>query len=574
MKRQFRLVAFVLALSFILPMNMVGSLFIDEVEAAPVSQIASRGLVFNTGVSSDQIRLLKDFFRARGDKNVPWGYAYDGRTKELVRSFQREKGLGADGIAGQGTLNKVNQEIREKGYNIGLRQPSVNAKGDLIVINKSSNTLYHMKNGRVYKSYPVATGKTPSLTPNGKHRVVVKYINPAWRGIPGGAPNNPLGKRWIGLSVGGGGTYGMHGNSNAKSIGTYASLGCVRMFNPDVEKFYREVAIGTPVWIGPESSLEKYGVSFKETVSNSRPTSPAKPKDKYIVQKNAKVTLDGELIDLKDPILNSKGTTYYPFREILEKTGSKVSWNNKDRIAIAESEDTRLEIEIDTGVYSINGKKFIIEKDKKPFIRNGKTYIPIRNIMEALGFKVDWDQQTTTIILKSPNKDEEPDDKNPDKDIKISLDGELISLKDPIVNIDSRNYYPFKETLEAVGGKVVWDGDREVAIGNYDGKTIEIGRTITDYVILDGERLDLPEGQKVFINKANGKTYMPLAFIMESLGFKVEWDGDTNTIVLVSPANDEVEEPSDTEDIDRPEDRPDQEEPEEESIEENPIEDK
>jgi hypothetical protein len=45
------------------------------------------------------------------------------------------------------------------------------------------------------------------------------------------------------------GNYGLHGNSYAPSIGTYASHGCMRMYNSDVVEVYNRVNLGTPVSI-------------------------------------------------------------------------------------------------------------------------------------------------------------------------------------------------------------------------------------------------------------------------------------------------------------------------------------
>ncbi len=233
------------------------------------TRIETRGLVYKTGISSDGIRLLKDFFRARKEANVPYGYHYDNRTRELVRNYQKSKGLGVDGIAGPQTIASINKDISQMDFKWKLRKPQISPKGDMIIINKSSNTLYFFRNGLINESYPVATGKTSDLTPNGKFKIVVKYKNPYWGGagryapVAGGAPNNPLGKRWLGISLGGGGVYGVHGNAQPSSIGTYASLGCVRMFNSDVERLYEKVRINTPIWIGNEPLLESYGVKFK-----------------------------------------------------------------------------------------------------------------------------------------------------------------------------------------------------------------------------------------------------------------------------------------------------------------------
>jgi uncharacterized protein YgiM (DUF1202 family) len=120
-----------------------------------------------------------------------------------------------------------------------------------IEINKTNNYLYLYENGKVIKTYRVATGRTKELTPEGTFPIVVKIVNPGWKGVPGGTPENPLGSRWNGLSVNGdnGRTYGIHGTNAPSSIGTNASSGCVRMLNDQVIDLYSRIYEGVPVWI-------------------------------------------------------------------------------------------------------------------------------------------------------------------------------------------------------------------------------------------------------------------------------------------------------------------------------------
>jgi len=65
--------------------------------------------------------------------------------------------------------------------------------------------------------------------------------------VPPG-PGNPLGTRWMGLSVPG---VGIHGTPDAASIGYSASHGCIRMRIPDAEWLFEHVSEGTPVFIVP-----------------------------------------------------------------------------------------------------------------------------------------------------------------------------------------------------------------------------------------------------------------------------------------------------------------------------------
>jgi hypothetical protein len=57
-----------------------------------------------------------------------------------------------------------------------------------------------------------------------------------------------LGTRWLGLNVPTG-NYGIHGTNAPWSIGRFASNGCIRMHNRDIEAIFPLCPIGTPVQI-------------------------------------------------------------------------------------------------------------------------------------------------------------------------------------------------------------------------------------------------------------------------------------------------------------------------------------
>ncbi|MFY4776076.1 L,D-transpeptidase [Metabacillus sp. RGM 3146] len=130
---------------------------------------------------------------------------------------------------------------------------SASGSSQLIIINKSTNTLAFYDNGKLSKVFRVATGRNDSFTPEGTFKIVNKIKNrPYYKlHIPGGSKQNPLGDRWLGLNARGtyGTTYAIHGNNNASSIGKYISGGCVRMYNQDVHWLYDHVNKFTKVRI-------------------------------------------------------------------------------------------------------------------------------------------------------------------------------------------------------------------------------------------------------------------------------------------------------------------------------------
>ncbi|KHE71759.1 L,D-transpeptidase family protein [Halobacillus sp. BBL2006] len=157
--------------------------------------------------------------------------------------------------------------------------PAEAAQNEAIIINKSNNQLAFYEKGTLQKVFPVATGRTRSLTPEGKFYLVNKVKNRPWykENIPGGDPRNPLGARWLGIKVPGdwahtsGNLYGVHGTNNPSSIGTYASSGCIRMYNKDVIWLYDRADKDIPVYITSSSSsftalAQNYGVGNAKKV--------------------------------------------------------------------------------------------------------------------------------------------------------------------------------------------------------------------------------------------------------------------------------------------------------------------
>jgi lipoprotein-anchoring transpeptidase ErfK/SrfK len=108
----------------------------------------------------------------------------------------------------------------------------------------------------VMKRYSVAVGRSGWETPIGQFQIKQMILNPAWKNpfngsiIPGGDPENPLGRHWIGFWTDGKNWVGLHGTPNPNSVGRAVSHGCVRMYNQDIADVFRRVTPGTPIKVG------------------------------------------------------------------------------------------------------------------------------------------------------------------------------------------------------------------------------------------------------------------------------------------------------------------------------------
>ena len=191
------------------------------------------------GARGRDVKDLQRKLRTQGVYEGPITGVLDKRTERAVRRFQEKIDIPADGVVGPMMLG-------------GLT-------GRIVVI-QHEHRLYFYQNGELKKSYPVATGQAAYPTPNGTTTVTWMTKNPTWTPpdspwaqgakpvAPG--PDNPVGMRWIGTGFSGVGIHGVP-SSEDYSIGTYASHGCIRMYEWDVEELYNWVTPGMPIIIQP-----------------------------------------------------------------------------------------------------------------------------------------------------------------------------------------------------------------------------------------------------------------------------------------------------------------------------------
>jgi len=116
-----------------------------------------------------------------------------------------------------------------------------------IVVSLEDRKLALVEDGQVKKIYTVAIGKPSTPSPVGTFTIQRRVKNPVYQHEgkviqPG--PGNPVGTRWMVLSIKG---YGIHGTNEPRSIGKAASHGCIRMSRKDLEEMYAMVSVGDTV---------------------------------------------------------------------------------------------------------------------------------------------------------------------------------------------------------------------------------------------------------------------------------------------------------------------------------------
>ena len=110
-----------------------------------------------------------------------------------------------------------------------------------------------------------------------------------------------------------------------------------------------------------------------------------------------KVTINGKNLTMDQPPVLVNDRTLVPVRAIFEALGAKVDWNNDTNTATGVLGETTVEIQIENTTAKVNGKDVTLDVPAK--LINDRTLVPVRFISESLGAKVDWDNDTQTVII-------------------------------------------------------------------------------------------------------------------------------------------------------------------------------
>ena len=107
---------------------------------------------------------------------------------------------------------------------------------------------------------------------------------------------------------------------------------------------------------------------------------------------------------------------------------------------------------------TLNGKQ--LSFDAAPYIENGRVLVPMRGILQALGYSVQWQEQTQTVLATKDGIA-----------ISLPLNSTAVSVNDAEVTIDvpaklhnSRTFVPLRFLAEYSGANVYWDANASTVV--------------------------------------------------------------------------------------------------------------
>ena len=114
-------------------------------------------------------------------------------------------------------------------------------------------------------------------------------------------------------------------------------------------------------------------------------------------------------------------------------------------------------------------------------------------------------------------------------EIKVLINGTSLTMDQAPVIVNDRTLVPLRAIFEGLGATVTWDDATKTATGIKDGKEIKISIDST-IAFVGGKLVSLDVPAQI----VGSRTMVPVRFISESLGCKVDWDGATKTVIITS----------------------------------------
>lgn len=297
-----------------------------------------------------------------------------------------------------------------------------NPPADGLVVNLPERGVFLFRDGAFDKFYPVAIGQPGRFaTPTGQFELVSRvkdptWMPPEWAGlgtdtvVPAG-PQNPLGDRWMGLSMSG---LGLHSTTQPSSIGSAASHGCMRMYPAMSHELFDKVKVGMPVRIeyepvklgrDPETGSlclsvfpDVYGrcplaARAQELLSSAGVQSwldekvlaswLASPKGIPQTFAEGQIGLQSQGQEIGEPGLLLKSTQgLYTSVEGLRRLGVTSAWEPTTKtVTLTNKEVTQSYLPAD-GV-----------------TLDGKLYLPVRVCLPALSIQYHWDGPNKSLVI-------------------------------------------------------------------------------------------------------------------------------------------------------------------------------
>lgn len=121
-------------------------------------------------------------------------------------------------------------------------------------------------------------------------------------------------------------------------------------------------------------------------------------------ESNTHIYLDGQEMNLSNSrqvqVVNE--SIMIPLRVVMEELGYNVAWEQKTSTVTIKQSDTVISLVLNQKTATVNGQ--VVGLQAASFAKEGTTFVPLRFVGEQAGLTVNWDSQTKSVNLISPDQ--------------------------------------------------------------------------------------------------------------------------------------------------------------------------
>lgn len=185
--------------------------------------------------------------------------------------------------------------------------------------------------------------------------------------------------------------------------------------------------------------------------------------------KDVNIVIDGEELNLDVVPQIIDGRVMVPIRGVLENLGALVKWDDETQTVSARKSSKTVSFEIgsndvtlDKGETNDDGsaKTETIQTDVAAQLISDRTLVPLRVISEAMGYSVDWNDETYTVSITTDNDEDESW-----KDHKVSVDMSTLSVSGDGASVSDNTLTISKGGVYTLSGK---NSDASIVISTDD----------------------------------------------------------------------------------------------------------
>ncbi len=165
-------------------------------------------------------------------------------------------------------------------------------------------------------------------------------------------------------------------------------------------KGYRKSSLDPQIYYTYENFRESYLEMKEKMVIVCPPFSKAEElatEQGYKFGHDVTVSLNGRELEFDQPPLLRNDRTLVPYRKIMEEMGLEVLWYDETKTVTAKKNEVEISLTIGSQIMHKNGEE--INLDVAPVIVNSRTLVPLRAVSEAFECDVGWDGEERRVSV-------------------------------------------------------------------------------------------------------------------------------------------------------------------------------